>query len=114
MADIEDLIAQKADAIIVMPVSSTLANASIEKPIPVVLHTGRIDSDAFTVGIQGAAGVRCWMATSCITTTALTLMAGTRTDPQSILARTCRQMLVAQRASRSAFAEVLREATGAK
>ncbi|MCW1920526.1 substrate-binding domain-containing protein [Rhodobacter sp. KR11] len=59
VADIEDLIAQKVDAIIVMPVSSTSANASIEKAvaagIPVVLHTGRIDSDAFTVEIQGGA-----------------------------------------------------------
>lgn len=59
VADIEDLIAQKVDAIIVMPVSSTSANASIEKAvaagIPVILHTGRIDSDAFTTEIQGGA-----------------------------------------------------------
>ncbi len=59
VADIEDLIAQGVDAIIVQPVTSTSANASIEKAIaagiPVVLHTGRIDSTAFTVEIQGGA-----------------------------------------------------------
>jgi ribose transport system substrate-binding protein len=59
VADIEDLIAQKVDAIIVQPVTSTSANASIEKAvaagIPVVLHTGRIESDAFTTEIQGGA-----------------------------------------------------------
>ncbi len=59
VADIEDLIAQGVDAIIVQPVTSTSANASIEKAvkagIPVVLHTGRIDSDAFTTEIQGGA-----------------------------------------------------------
>lgn len=59
VADIEDLIAQKVDAIIVQPVTSTSANASIEKAvaagIPVVLHTGRIESDAYTTEIQGGA-----------------------------------------------------------
>lgn len=59
VADIEDLIAQKVDAIIVQPVTSTSADASIEKAvaagIPVVLHTGRIESDAFTTEIQGGA-----------------------------------------------------------
>lgn len=59
VADIEDLIAQKVDAIIVQPVTSTSANASIDKAIkagiPVVLHTGRIESDAFTTEIQGGA-----------------------------------------------------------
>ena len=59
VADIEDLIAQGVDAIIVQPVTSTSANASIEKAvaagIPVVLHTGRIESDAFTTEIQGGA-----------------------------------------------------------
>ncbi|MFB2549959.1 ABC transporter substrate-binding protein [Ensifer soli] len=59
VADIEDLIAQKVDAIIVQPVTTTSANASIEKAvaagIPVVLHTGRIDSDAYTTEIQGGA-----------------------------------------------------------
>ncbi|WP_198671149.1 substrate-binding domain-containing protein [Oceanibium sediminis] len=59
VADIEDLIAQGVDALIVMPVTTTSANASIERAIaagiPVVLHTGRIDSDAFTTEIQGGA-----------------------------------------------------------
>ena len=59
VADIEDLIAQKVDAIIVQPVTSTSANASIEKAvaagIPVVLHTGRIESEAYTTEIQGGA-----------------------------------------------------------
>lgn len=59
VSDIEDLIAQGVDAIIVMPVTTTSANASIEKAvaadIPVILHTGRIDSDAFTTEIQGGA-----------------------------------------------------------
>ena len=59
VADIEDLIAQGVDAIIVQPVTSTSANASIERAVaagsPVILHTGRIDSDAFTVEIQGGA-----------------------------------------------------------
>lgn len=57
VADIEDLIAQGVDAIIVQPVTATSANASIEKAvaagIPVILHTGRIESDAFTTEIQG-------------------------------------------------------------
>lgn len=59
VADIEDLIAQGADAIIVQPVTSTSANASIEKAIaagiPVVVHTGRIETEAFTTEIQGGA-----------------------------------------------------------
>ncbi|RCX08752.1 ABC transporter substrate-binding protein [Marinomonas foliarum] len=59
VADIEDLIAQEVDAIIVMPVTTTSANRGIEKAIaagiPVVLHTGRINSDAFTTEIQGGA-----------------------------------------------------------
>ncbi|WP_281407587.1 substrate-binding domain-containing protein [Mesorhizobium sp. B2-8-3] len=59
VADIEDLIAQKVDAIIVQPVTSTSADASIAKAvaagIPVIVHTGRIESDAFTTEIQGGA-----------------------------------------------------------
>lgn len=59
VADIEDLIAQKVDAIIVQPVTSTSADASIEKAaavgIPVVLHTGRVETDAYTTEIQGGA-----------------------------------------------------------
>ncbi|MDY8109395.1 substrate-binding domain-containing protein [Fulvimarina sp. 2208YS6-2-32] len=59
VADIEDLIAQGVDAIIVQPVTSTSANASMEKAvdagIPVVLHTGRVETDAYTTEIQGGA-----------------------------------------------------------
>jgi ribose transport system substrate-binding protein len=59
VADIEDLIAQKVDAIIVQPVTSTSANASIAKAIaagiPVIVHTGRIDTDTYTTEIQGGA-----------------------------------------------------------
>jgi ribose transport system substrate-binding protein len=59
VADIEDLIAQKVDAIIIQPVTSTSADASIEKAvaagIPVILHTGRIESDKYTTEIQGGA-----------------------------------------------------------
>ena len=59
VADIEDLIAQKVDAIIVQPVTSTSADASIAKAvaagIPVILHTGRTEGDAFTTEIQGGA-----------------------------------------------------------
>lgn len=59
VADIEDLIAQGVDAIIVQPVTTTSADASIKRAatagIPVVLHTGRIETDAFTVEIQGGA-----------------------------------------------------------
>lgn len=59
VADIEDLIAQKVDAIIVQPVTSTSADASIAKAvaagIPVIVHTGRIETDAYTTEIQGGA-----------------------------------------------------------
>ena len=59
VADIEDMLAQKVDALIVQPVTTTSADASIEKAvaagIPVVLHTGRIESDAYTTEIQGGA-----------------------------------------------------------
>lgn len=59
VADIEDLIAQKVDALIIQPVTSTSADASIEKAvaagIPVILHTGRIESDKYTTEIQGGA-----------------------------------------------------------
>ena len=60
VADNEDLIAQKVDAIIVQPVTSTSADEAIEKAkaagIPVILHTGLVETDAFTTEIR-AGGV---------------------------------------------------------
>jgi ribose transport system substrate-binding protein len=60
VADIEDLIAQGVDAIIVQPVTSTSADAAIEKAaaagIPVDLHTGLVETNAFTTEIR-AGGV---------------------------------------------------------
>ncbi|MBB3302216.1 ABC-type sugar transport system substrate-binding protein [Rhizobium sp. BK077] len=57
ISDIEELIAQKVDAIIVTPVSPTSADAGIEKAvaagIPVIVHTGLTETDKFTVDIQG-------------------------------------------------------------
>ena len=57
VADIEDLIAQKVDAIIVTPLTMTSADAGIEKAvaagIPVIVHTGLTKTDKFTVDIQG-------------------------------------------------------------
>jgi ribose transport system substrate-binding protein len=59
VADIEDLIAQNPDVLIVMPVTGTSADAGIEAAIaagiPVVVHTGRTETQAFTVDIQGGA-----------------------------------------------------------
>jgi ribose transport system substrate-binding protein len=57
VADIEDLIAQKVDAIIVTPLTTTSADAGIKKAvaagIPVIVHTGLTETDAYTVDIQG-------------------------------------------------------------
>jgi ribose transport system substrate-binding protein len=57
VSDIEDLIAQKVDAIIVTPLTPTSADAGIAKAIaagiPVIVHTGLTDSDKYTVDIQG-------------------------------------------------------------
>ncbi|MCZ7448184.1 substrate-binding domain-containing protein [Rhizobium rhizogenes] len=57
IADIDELIAQKVDAIIVTPVSPTSADAGIEKAvaagIPVIVHTGLTKTDKYTVDIQG-------------------------------------------------------------
>ncbi|MCX5513991.1 ABC transporter substrate-binding protein [Kaistia algarum] len=57
VADIEDLIAQKVDAIIVTPLTPTSADAGIEKAvaagIPVIVHTGLTGTDKYTVDIQG-------------------------------------------------------------
>jgi ribose transport system substrate-binding protein len=59
VADIEDLIAQEVDAIIVMPLTPTSADPGIEAAkaagIPVVLHTGRVETDAWTTQLQGGA-----------------------------------------------------------
>jgi ribose transport system substrate-binding protein len=57
VADIEDLIAQKVDAIIVTPLTPTSADAGIKKAvaagIPVIVHTGLTETDGYTVDIQG-------------------------------------------------------------
>ncbi|SEM05064.1 monosaccharide ABC transporter substrate-binding protein, CUT2 family [Variovorax sp. YR750] len=57
VADIEDLIAQKVDAIIVTPLTPTSADAGIKKAIaagiPVIVHTGLTETDSYTVDIQG-------------------------------------------------------------
>ena len=57
VADIEDLIAQKVDAIIVTPLTPPSADAGIEKAvaagIPVIVHTGLPETDKYTVDIQG-------------------------------------------------------------
>lgn len=59
VADIEDLLAQNPDALIVMPVTATSADAGIQKAIdmgiPVIVHTGRTENQNFTVDIQGGA-----------------------------------------------------------
>lgn len=59
VGDIEDLIAQKVDVLVVMPVTSTSADAGIAKAIaagiPVVVHTGRTETNDYTVDIQGGA-----------------------------------------------------------
>jgi ribose transport system substrate-binding protein len=59
VADIEDLIAQKPDVLIVMPVTPTSADAGIQKAIdagiPVIVHTGRTENQNFTAEIQGGA-----------------------------------------------------------
>lgn len=57
VADIEDLIAQKVDAIVITPLTPTSADAGIEKAIaagiPVIVHTGLTETDKYTVDIQG-------------------------------------------------------------
>ncbi|WP_311031590.1 ABC transporter substrate-binding protein [Mesorhizobium koreense] len=59
VSDIDDLIAQHVDAIIVQPVTPTSADAAMERAvaagIPVILHTGRVKTDAYTTEIQGGA-----------------------------------------------------------
>jgi ribose transport system substrate-binding protein len=57
VADIEDLIAQKVDALIVTPLTATSADAGIKKAvaagIPVIVHTGLTETSDYTVDIQG-------------------------------------------------------------
>nr|AFX65714.1 Hypothetical protein [Agrobacterium radiobacter] len=57
IADIDELIAQKVDAIIITPVSPTSADAGIDRAvnagIPVIVHTGLTKTDKYTVDIQG-------------------------------------------------------------
>lgn len=57
VADIEDLIAQKVDLIIVTPLTPTSADGGIKKAvaagIPVIVHTGLTETDAYTVDLQG-------------------------------------------------------------
>ncbi|KVQ18857.1 ABC transporter substrate-binding protein [Burkholderia cepacia] len=60
VSDIEDLIAQGVDALIVTPLTPTSAEAGIKeavaKGIPVIVHTGLVKTDDYTVDIQ-AGGV---------------------------------------------------------
>nr|WP_240539713.1 ABC transporter substrate-binding protein [Rhizobium sp. CCGE 510] len=57
VADIEDLIAQKVDAIIIAPLTTGSAVEGIRKAkaagIPTVVYLGRVDTDEFTVQVQG-------------------------------------------------------------
>lgn len=57
VADIEDLIAQKVDAIIIAPLTTGSAVEGIKKAkaagIPTVVYLGRVDSEDFTVQVQG-------------------------------------------------------------
>jgi ribose transport system substrate-binding protein len=57
IADIEDMIAQKVDAIIIAPVSYTALTPVIKKAvaagIPVIVHSTEVDTDAYTTEIQG-------------------------------------------------------------
>ncbi|CAG9222469.1 Monosaccharide ABC transporter substrate-binding protein (CUT2 family) [Paraburkholderia tropica] len=59
IADIEDMIAQKVDAIIVAPVSYTALTPVIKKAvaagIPVIVHSTEVETDAYTTEIQGEA-----------------------------------------------------------
>ncbi|MDR5733974.1 ABC transporter substrate-binding protein [Caballeronia sp. LZ025] len=57
IADIEDMIAQKVDAIIIAPVSYTALTPVIKKAvaagIPLIVHSTEVDTDAYTTEIQG-------------------------------------------------------------
>lgn len=55
--DIEDLLAQKVDALIIAPLTTGSAVEGIKKAkelkIPTVVYLGRVDTDDFTVQVQG-------------------------------------------------------------
>lgn len=57
VADIEDLIAQRVDAILIAPLSTGSAVEGIrrakEAGIPTVVYLGRVDTEDFTVQVQG-------------------------------------------------------------
>ncbi|PDT50115.1 sugar ABC transporter substrate-binding protein [Sinorhizobium fredii] len=57
VADIEDLVAQKVDAIIIAPLTTGSAVEGIKKAkaagIPTVVYLGRVDTEDFTVQVQG-------------------------------------------------------------
>jgi ribose transport system substrate-binding protein len=57
IADIEDMISQGVDAIVVAPVSLSAVSPIIDKAtaagIPVVVHSTAVDTDNYTVDIQG-------------------------------------------------------------
>ncbi|WP_299792991.1 ABC transporter substrate-binding protein [uncultured Marivita sp.] len=57
IADIEDMIAQGVDAIVIAPVSLNAVSPIIDKAaaagIPVVVHSTAVDTDNYTVDIQG-------------------------------------------------------------
>ncbi|MQB07936.1 sugar ABC transporter substrate-binding protein [Agrobacterium tumefaciens] len=57
VADIEDLIAQKVDAIVIAPLTTGSAIEGIKKAkaagIPTVVYLGRVDTEEFTVQVQG-------------------------------------------------------------
>lgn len=57
IADIEDLVAQGIDALVIAPVSLTAVSPAIEKVtaagIPVVIHSTAVDTDKYTVELQG-------------------------------------------------------------
>jgi ribose transport system substrate-binding protein len=57
IADIEDLIAQGVDALVIAPISLSAVSPIIEKAtaagIPVVVHSTAVDTDKYTVDLQG-------------------------------------------------------------
>ncbi len=57
IADIEDLIAQGVDALVIAPISLSAVSPIIDKAtaagIPVVVHSTAVDTDKYTVDLQG-------------------------------------------------------------